>query len=576
MNQELWLVRTQGRIQGPFDRTELQNALAEGKLDLASEVAMSLQRWRPLKDVYELREIMSHIRDSNQFYPSNTATMELETESSNRSINQTISLRTDPIKIIKGEKEISAIETDVASQSKPIKQFGRPNPSPLQFAQKKSRLKPYIWVAVGLAALTVIGIVTHRSLKMQRRRDILRPPVDTAKYTVKDALMAYRTGDLQKSESALMYLEEQQKLNPDLQIMLAAIKVGQGRALKRIYETLEKLDVPSNDQQLLDKVQVLKARIDASFERNLIAEKNLKSNLPQSIHRDLILATLAGIYRKMGKFDKAKETYDEIKFDPTLSQSFIDEVILLRSENLLKLYDIKRETGLLRRVQNDLRIYLAKNLSLSLQASLLLLETFRAGEEITSEDIILLRRASLLSLDWSRYQYLNPMLDTSYIQPASLIGLCRKRQQLANKDESLALIYAACLLSAEQIPDALNYLRGRASESKASAELKGAFAYTESVAGLTQKAKATLTFTKDLTKCRHCLLAVDNICQNIGPDRQTLSLCAEGSFNRKTQFTEGPELLLQAQLTEKELIDFSSRFPKYIPLLKRRFENVPQ
>ncbi|MCH2532905.1 MAG: tetratricopeptide repeat protein [Bdellovibrionales bacterium] len=219
-NDEIWLIRSNGHILGPFTQKKVEELLREREIMVLDEACRPFKIWRPINELAQFAKIVEEVRiqslDSSTDTDTSTTTNAIDdsmtlsvTENIDQDFNSDL---TEEINVQNNNQEI--VYNDIVEEKSAKTNSSKANKAP-RFASEYSsevqgegkRTSFIMWGAVAILLVSFIGFYSYKTF--------LKSPIvksQAGKAAIEKGLAAFDVGDY---EQALTYFKKAYESNPE-------------------------------------------------------------------------------------------------------------------------------------------------------------------------------------------------------------------------------------------------------------------------------------------------------------------------------------------------------------------------
>ncbi len=229
-----WLVRSNGRILGPFKKDEIGQLLKTRELATIDEASQPGSRWASLKDLPAFAKIIADIRDATM----NPDTGELTLTTSAESFTQTMTSSlgegvrddlTEKIQALGAQPGAEIVYEDLEDRIEAFSQQNSGNAryqsarqGPQSIDRQVKKTTGFLWALTGLILFSAIGFVFLDQMEKKRRGQSL-----VSGDYFESAVAAYELGDFSKALSDFKRVEAEHQRFEDVDYFLGVLLVSQ-------------------------------------------------------------------------------------------------------------------------------------------------------------------------------------------------------------------------------------------------------------------------------------------------------------------------------------------------------------
>jgi len=527
-----WLVKSNGRILGPFTKDEVDNMLRSKEIVVLDEVAEPFRRWRYIRDHQKFIEIVEEVRKlnfgSNEDHTFTLSTAVEDTMTSTEKLDPTITLTEEIAGALihatssqgaDGEIVITDIEETPTQSNTVMARVGVSNagyssavgagaqPSQSDWTSKA------LWTLAILVVLSVGGYVFY-----ERSQTSVVSLVKPANQYYKEGLEHYYAGDHDLALEPLIKAYEMEPENLYYGFLIAPILIQNGpEGYTRAEQIIEKLKGPGS--KYADRVLVTEGLLFLKRQQYNAASEILLKSVEKNPFSWEAYTNLGSAFFMMDNFTEAKNYFDsalKIELEESTSRG---EAYLMRAQSELELWLQSKEDRYLQQALDGLQIYLNEFSDYRQEALLLrAFSEFANRNPTKAEQTIdeLIDTDPFLTDEHSK----EPDVFRDPLEWSALLEWCQALVSGMNSSSHLDTLHALCLLqSNDKEVEAKELINAAINQAPKDPLVQGVFAFVNWHLGSDMKAdmlasKAIEMNQSEEAKLPHIIKA--RICESLG------------------------------------------------------------
>lgn len=444
-DDEIWLIRSNGHILGPFTQKKVEELLREREIMILDEACRPFKIWRPINELAHFAKIVEEVRfqslDSSMDTDTSTTTNAIDdsmtlsvTENIDQDINSDL---TEEINVQSTNQEI--VYEDIAEEKSSKSHSQKSNKAPRFTSEYSSEVQSegkrtsfIMWGAVALLLISFIGFYSYKTF--------LKSPVakgQAGKAAVEQGLAAFDVGDYDR---ALMYFKNAYESNPenkDIYIYYGALLIqverqtfaGRSILQKVINNNLEhqKLAHTGIGLSYLIENDTRKARQE--FEKALSMDS---SYFPAMINLGVSKFQENNLDAAIDDFNKA------LSLEPN---NQIAALLLARS--YAKKWSDDKSSELLDKALKQVQFNTASQVNYSLEAQVIEAYIYSLGYKF-SKAIESIKKAIDMDLEMTENHRQNIFIDQRFLSWSSLEFWCQAIVSQVNDSEEVKTFESIC------------------------------------------------------------------------------------------------------------------------------------
>ncbi|MCB0408364.1 MAG: hypothetical protein KDD34_09180 [Bdellovibrionales bacterium] len=447
LNKEVnWLVKSNGKILGPFSQLEIFELLKRKEIVVINEVAAPFRRWQYIRDLDEFAEIVEELRvlefGSNEDHTMTTSSADQTASVTEKISTSVIDDLTDNVNPYRTDEIVIDDVKEILSTKKPPSVSKSQYQSPIKnnyIQQESDRLSRSIWIITICIVLSVSGYVTFHRLNKKHNTTNM-----TAEEFKEKALEHYYAGDYEKALPILRTAYNLDKHDSDIKSLIAPLM-----ALLEPEKNSEVLkmvdDLVSSQTKNKERLLTLKALIQTK-ERNYVeAQKNLKLALSNNPFFWQAFSNLGVIDFWAGEYLTAKNYFETAISVETSDQTSRGEVYLMKVVSEIFLAEKEKNNKYLNDAKSELDSYLAEYQDYRQEAYLLqsyINFKLRDSRSARSSIVRMVNTDPMLTREHAK----DPVVDRSPIAWNQLLPWCEDVVKELSTAAQAQTMHAICLI----------------------------------------------------------------------------------------------------------------------------------
>lgn len=436
--EDQWIIKTGGRLLGPFSKTEVINGLRSRRFALVDEINSPFGRWKFVKDETQFSEVVKELKSRDENREDTQTMTATQTVTILTGTDSRLDLTPTPhMKDLFPEFKPPTAPAKKANSEIPV--YGMQNDA--QFRGQIERRQKRNMLALAIVGLLVIGGVTNYFFQGKKK-----------KFRVSESFSElYNEGMMLRSQG----------LNEEAIDVFRRAKAIKGND-ERVDLELGYLKIAVEGQTLVGR-RMLEKAISMTDKRDTYISAYTAIGLSYTLEGDLKNAeevynkalylsprhtiakhNLAMLHFNQQKFDVSSREFREVQN----SSANFSMAILGEAVSAVELSRVSQAMVSLEDLSFRIQSYLNRNFDL--KQELLLLNAVSLGHQRKKREALGAIQA-LLESDWeSSSQHVRDIaLDRSFTDWKFLKRYCQELSQILDRDELTTVLLAYCSLRAE-------------------------------------------------------------------------------------------------------------------------------
>lgn len=293
-SQSPWLLKTAGRIMGPFSAEEVAEKLRSREIVALDEAIAPLGRWKYVIDHPTFRELAQQMKEDSSDEAERTMTSTIDS-----------SMVDDMTKTVELDHKTPTFDKTNPNferpKAEPVKSYGFQSDRNIE-KEASSQSKP-IWIAAIIVLLGVIGVVLFKEMSKTEKGG-------NSSQLIKQGRLAASFGENKKAIDFFIRALKNDQSNPEALLPLIPLIAQEEKdpvLARRLLKELEAISLQSaeiyNLHGLIDLLEDKVEDAEKAFDRALA----LDSHYSQALVNKMIVS-----YRKK-QYSKVEESFEELQ-----------------------------------------------------------------------------------------------------------------------------------------------------------------------------------------------------------------------------------------------------------------------